>query len=35
MLLFYATPIPGVGFTFPGMIAGGGNWLHSFFCPTS
>ena len=27
----YATPIPGVGFTFPGMIAGGGNWLHSFF----
>ena len=31
MLLFYATPIPGVGFTFPGMIAGGGNWLHSFF----
>ena len=31
MLLFYATPIPGVAFTFPGMIAGGGNWLHSFF----
>ena len=31
MLQFYATPIPGVGFTFPGMIAGGGNWLHSFF----
>ena len=31
MLTFYATPIPGVGFTFPGMIAGGGNWLHSFF----
>ena len=31
MLHFYATPIPGVGFTFPGMIAGGGNWLHSFF----
>ena len=31
MLVFYATPIPGVGFTFPGMIAGGGNWLHSFF----
>ena len=31
MLLFYPTPIPGVGFTFPGMIAGGGNWLHSFF----
>ena len=34
MLQFYATPIPGVGFTFPGMIAGGGNWLHSFFWPT-
>ena len=31
MLLFYATPIPGVGFTFPGMIAGGGNWMHSLF----
>ena len=31
MLQFYATPIPGVGFTFPGMIAGGGNWLMSFF----
>ena len=31
MLQFYATPIPGVGFTFPGIIAGGGNWLHSFF----
>ena len=31
MLQFYATPIPGVGFTFPGLIAGGGNWLHSFF----
>ena len=31
MLLFYPTPIPGVGFTFPGMIAGGGNWLYSFF----
>ena len=31
MLLFYATEIPGVGFTFPGMIAGGGNWLHAFF----
>ena len=24
MLMFYSTPIPGVGFTFPGMIAGGG-----------
>ena len=31
MLLFYATNIPGMTFTFPGMIAGGGNWLHSFF----
>ena len=36
MLHFYATPItypggPSIGVTFPGMIAGGGNWLHSFF----
>ena len=31
MLTFYSTPIPGVGFTFPGMIAGGGNWLMDFF----
>ena len=31
MLTFYATPIPGVGFTFPGMIAAGGNWLMDFF----
>ena len=31
MLLFYATNIPGMVFTFPGMIAAGGNWLHSFF----
>ena len=31
MLLFYATNIPGMTFTFPGMIAAGGNWLHSFF----
>ena len=31
MLTFYATPIPGVGFTFPGLIAGGGNWLMDFF----
>ena len=35
MLVFYATNIPGMTFTFPGMIAAGGNWLHSFFCPTS
>ena len=34
MLLFYDTPIPfpgGGGMTFPGMIAGGGNWLMEFF----
>ncbi len=31
MLTFYSTPIPGVGFTFPGLIAGGGNWLMDFF----
>ena len=31
MLNFYANPIPGVGLTFPGMIAGGGNWLMDFF----
>ncbi len=31
MLVFYATNIPGMTFTFPGMIAAGGNWLHSFF----
>ena len=28
MLQFYTTNIPGMAFTFPGMIAGGGNWLH-------
>ena len=28
MLQFYMTTIPGMAFTFPGMIAGGGNWLH-------
>ena len=28
MLQFYTTPIPGMAFTFPGMIAAGGNWLH-------
>ena len=28
MLQFYATLIPGMAFTFPGMIAAGGNWLH-------
>ena len=28
MMQFYTTNIPGMAFTFPGMIAGGGNWLH-------
>ena len=28
MLQFYTTPIPGMAFTFPGMLAAGGNWLH-------
>ena len=28
MLQFYTTTIPGMPFTFPGMISGGGNWLH-------
>ena len=28
MLQFYTTNIPGMAFTFPGMIAAGGNWLH-------
>ena len=28
MLQFYTTTIPGMAFTFPGMIASGGNWLH-------
>ena len=29
MLQFYTTTIPGMAFTFPGMIAAGGNWLHN------
>ena len=29
MLQFYTTNIPGMAFTFPGMIAAGGNWLHA------
>ena len=29
MLQFYTTLIPGMAFTFPGMIAAGGNWLHN------
>ena len=28
MLQFYTTTIPGMAFTFPGMLAAGGNWLH-------
>ena len=28
MLQFYTTTIPGMAFTFPGMISAGGNWLH-------
>ena len=28
MLQFYTTNIPGMAFTFPGMIAAGGNWLN-------
>ena len=28
MLQFYTTLIPGMAFTFPGMLAAGGNWLH-------
>ena len=31
MLVFYATPLPGVGLSFPAMLAGGGNWLMDFF----
>ena len=33
MLNFYDTPLPApvAGFTFPGMIVGGGNWLMDFF----
>ena len=29
MLQFYTTLIPGMAFTFPGMLAAGGNWLHA------
>ena len=28
MLQFYTTTIPGMAFTFPGMLTAGGNWLH-------
>ena len=35
MLQFYTTTIPGMAFTFPGMIAGGGNWLHELLIDDS
>ena len=35
MLQFYTTNIPGMTTTFPGMIAGGGNWLHSLLIDNS
>ena len=35
ILQFYTTNIPGMTFTFPGMIAGGGNWLHSLLIDDS
>ena len=31
MLQFYGTPLPGLAWTFPGMIAAGGTWLQNFF----
>ena len=31
LLHYYAVPIPGVGLTFPAMIAGGGTWLQNLF----
>ena len=31
MLQFYSTTIPGLAWTFPGVIAAGGNWLQNFF----
>ena len=31
MLHYYIVPIPGVGLTFPAMIAGGGIWLQNLF----
>ncbi|MDE2653708.1 MAG: type IV secretion system protein [Gemmatimonadota bacterium] len=31
LLHYYTVPIPGVGFTFPGMVAGGGIWLQNLF----
>ena len=35
MLQFYTTNIPGMTTTFPGMIAAGGNWLHSLLIDNS
>ena len=35
MLQFYTTVIPGVGFTFPHMIAAGGNWLNTLLLDDS
>ena len=31
MLHYYSVPIPGVGFTFPAMVAAGGIWLQNLF----
>ena len=31
MLQFYSTPLPGLAFTFPGVVAAGGTWLQNFF----
>ncbi len=31
LLHYYSVPIPGVGLTFPAMIAGGGTWLQNLF----
>ena len=35
MLQFYTNNIPGMAFTFPGMIAAGGNWLHDLLVDDS
>ena len=35
MLQFYTNNIPGVGFTFPHMIAAGGNWLNTLLVDES
>ena len=35
MLQFYTTTIPGVGFTFPHMIAAGGNWMNDLLLDDS